>query len=148
MITFIESNKLQDEQYLAEQAIGFYNLLLDTCPQTFFNALLSALDEYKNKKGFVAVTPNVNAKFDEFYSLYPRKVGKPAALKAFNKIKPTPVVYNKILEGLAKYKLHWKKQGTKLEFIPHPSTWLNQRRWEDDIPVTLPQFSEMDRIIG
>jgi hypothetical protein len=27
----------------------------------------------------------------------------------------------------------WRKLGTELQFIPHPATWLNQRRWEDDV---------------
>ena len=29
----------------------------------------------------------------------------------------------------------WIHNKTEKQFIPHPSTWLNQRRWEDEIDL-------------
>jgi hypothetical protein len=28
---------------------------------------------------------------------------------------------------------YWRTKETELEFIPHPSTWLNAERWEDEL---------------
>jgi len=67
--------------------------------------------------------------FLSFWSAYPRKVGKRAAFKAWNKINlPTLIV---ILESIERHKQmdQWKDE----KFIPHPATWLNQGRWEDEI---------------
>ena len=35
--------------------------------------------------------------------------------------------------GLIKYIKFWESNKTEKQFIPHPSTWLNQRRWEDEL---------------
>ena len=71
--------------------------------------------------------------FDMFYKLYPRKVGRFMANKSFNKLKKADkkLAY----DGLLNYIKIWKHDKTEKQFIPHPSTWLNQRRWEDEIDV-------------
>ena len=76
--------------------------------------------------------PKGDKKFDEFWSVYPKKVGKHAALKAWKKKKPD---LQKCLDTLRRQKEsnEWKKDGG--QFIPNPSTWLNQGRWTDE-PMT------------
>ena len=71
--------------------------------------------------------------FEDFYKLYPRKVGRFMASKSFKKLssKDRLSAYN----GLLNYIKFWKYNKTEKQFIPHPSTWLNQRRWEDEIDV-------------
>ena len=70
--------------------------------------------------------------FLAFWRSYPRRVGKGAAWKAWQKANPTNGVNEEILSAVtAQSKSQaWKRNGG--EFIPHPATWLNQRRWEDD----------------
>ncbi|MFI8643863.1 hypothetical protein ACIGJK_03535 [Pseudomonas iridis] len=72
--------------------------------------------------------------FPKFWKLYPRKVGKDKAEKAWAKLKVTPPLYDLIAKALSKQVLtpEWTKD--KGQFIPHPSTWLNGKRWEDEIP--------------
>jgi hypothetical protein len=69
--------------------------------------------------------------FDEFWSAYPRKTAKPAAMKAFCKLAPSAELLDDLLQAIARQK-HWpawcKDEG---QFIPHPATWINGRRWED-----------------
>lgn len=69
--------------------------------------------------------------FDEFWSAYPRKTAKPAALKAFCKLAPSAELLDDLLQAIARQK-SWpawcKDEG---QFIPHPATWINGRRWED-----------------
>jgi uncharacterized protein YdaU (DUF1376 family) len=77
--------------------------------------------------------PKTNVSFDAFWSAYPRHVAKVQAQKAWNKISPDDGLLHKILTSIEKYKTtdQWKKDNGK--FIPHAATWLNQRRWEDEI---------------
>lgn len=67
-------------------------------------------------------------RFAEFWQAYPRKVAKPAAEKAWRKVAGEA---DAILAGLKRASgcEQWAKDGG--QFIPHPATWLNGRRWED-----------------
>lgn len=71
--------------------------------------------------------------FATFYDLYPKKVGKPQALKAYKAAvkKATPDV---ILDGLQKHLPGWA--NTERKFIPNPATWLNGERWTDEEDAT------------
>lgn len=84
-----------------------------------------------------------DALFDTFWKAYPRKVGKDEARKAFDKRKPTPELLNAILAAIEvqRQTLDWQKDGG--QFIPHPATWLNQGRWQDEIGGDEPQGNPM-----
>lgn len=75
---------------------------------------------------------NIDPDFEAFWSEYPRKVGKVAAQKAWSKNGRAELpVLLKALEA-QKCSEQWRKDGGK--FIPHPATWLNGHRWEDETP--------------
>lgn len=71
-------------------------------------------------------------KFNTFWKEYPKKVSKENARKWFIKNKPSDELFNKMIKSLKRFKEldDWKKQNGK--YIPYPSTWLNQKRWEDE----------------
>jgi hypothetical protein len=71
--------------------------------------------------------------FDQFWSVYPKKVGKAAARKAWNKLKPSAALLRKILEAIPKAQQseEWRRENGR--YIPNPSTWLNQGRWDDEL---------------
>lgn len=71
-------------------------------------------------------------KFEKFYSEYPRKVKKDLVRKWFNKNKPDDELFDTIMKSLNKFKnsYDWIKQNG--QFIPYPSSWLNEKRWEDE----------------
>ena len=71
--------------------------------------------------------------FDEFWKAYPRRVAKGAAMKSWNRIAPNDILLDEILKAIEiqKRSSQWQKDGG--QFIPHPSTWLNQMRWEDEV---------------
>lgn len=73
--------------------------------------------------------------FTEFWLSYPCKKAKAEALKAWKKLKPDDQAIEGILAGLERDKRsdQWLRDGG--QFIPHPATWLNGRRWEDEAPV-------------
>jgi len=64
--------------------------------------------------------------FAEFWSAYPRKVGKVAARKAWTsavkRVNP-----DKIIAAVREYPFR-----DDLQYVPHPASWLNGGRWEDD----------------
>lgn len=72
--------------------------------------------------------------FALFWQEYPRKAAKAAALKAWQKLNPSPELVERILAHVRDHKRSqdWIKDGG--QFVPYPATFLNGRRWEDDIP--------------
>jgi hypothetical protein len=79
------------------------------------------------------VSAEVLATFEVFYAAYPRKVGRGAALKAWAKLEPDEALQAQILGALAAQHPHLDRRENG-RFIPHPSTWLNEGRWDDEIP--------------
>lgn len=73
--------------------------------------------------------------FNEFWVAYPRKAGRVAAEAAWRKLKPSEALLSEILSAIeaAKRSRQWQRDGG--QYIPHPATWLNQRRWEDEAPM-------------
>jgi predicted phage replisome organizer len=74
-------------------------------------------------------------RFNTFWKSYPKRVGKGAAEKAFKKINPSKEALHQMLEAIEKAKKsdQWKRDGG--QFIPYPATWLNQKRWEDELEI-------------
>lgn len=77
--------------------------------------------------------PNGVTMFETFWKTYPKKIGKGAAEKAWKRIPNLEAVFEKIMAAVASQSqsMQWLKEGG--QFIPNPATWLNQRRWEDEI---------------
>lgn len=69
--------------------------------------------------------------FEIFWSAYPTKVGKQPARKAFDKVK---VPVETLVAAIERQKCssQWSKDGG--QYILNPATWLNQCRWEDELP--------------
>lgn len=70
--------------------------------------------------------------FVEFWSAYPKKVGKGAAMKVWSRMKVNGHL-PKVLASVAAQRRseQWQKEGG--QFIPNPATWLGQMRWEDEV---------------
>lgn len=84
--------------------------------------------------------------FKKFWESYPQKVGKQATIKAWNKIKPDEALLTIMLKTLEEQKKLKKWQDR--DYIPYPATWLNGRRWEDEIKVEPEnQEKKKDRIV-
>jgi len=84
---------------------------------------------------------SIKIRFDEhfegFWAAYPRKIGKAAARRAWDKAMrvTTPDVI-----GAALRAAEWPEDP---QYIPHPATWLNQGRWDDQpAPVILKERPE------
>lgn len=75
------------------------------------------------------------SRFDEFWAAYPRKTSKQAAQKAWKKINANDELFAEIMKSVEAQSAwpQWTKDDG--QFIPHPSTWLNNKRWEDEPPA-------------
>ena len=72
----------------------------------------------------------LKADFDLFWDAYPKKKAKQDAEKAFAKVAvPVQVLLDAI--EVQKKSEDWTKENG--QFIPYPATWLNGKRWEDQI---------------
>ena len=94
------------------------------------------LKSEKNSKSKVAreTREQREERFEKFWKSYPRKIGKPAALKAWESLlKADPSQIDEIRAG-AKYWFPIYSERPP-EFVPHASTWLNGRRYleRDDV---------------
>lgn len=73
--------------------------------------------------------------FDLFWENYPRKVGKGAARKVWERIKPDAELVEAMLETLRWQCETAQWRGERGKYIPHPVTWLRQERWSDSPPA-------------
>lgn len=121
-IPFIKEYKLVNSEFTA--------IITEETSINSENSAQSKVKESKEKKS----KELLEEKFNEFYALYPKKVDKPRALTAWNKIKLTDELFATILNALDKAKKteQWTKQDG--QFIPNPATWLNGERWNDELP--------------
>lgn len=90
-------------------------------------------DNHQKKKSCA----KLDALFEKFYAAYPRKKSKGAAVKAFSKINPDEQLVDAMIASIERA----KKSGSwnDINFIPYPSSWLNQQKWLDEIQI---EFSE------
>ena len=71
--------------------------------------------------------------FVVFWQAYPKRVGKKDALKNWQRLKPDGSLVQAMLISLnaQKQSPDWTKEDRK--YVPYPATWLNGRRWEDEL---------------
>ena len=74
----------------------------------------------------------VQEAFERFWTAYPRKVGKGRAEKLFVWLKPDHRLLDTMLTAIEQAKGSEQWQRDQGRYIPNPSTWLGQRRWEDE----------------
>lgn len=76
----------------------------------------------------IAPVVEINRRFEDFYRVYPRKVGRKAAERAWAKaISEVPAEH--IITAAAAFRDDPNRED---QFTPHPATWLNQGRWDDE----------------
>ena len=76
--------------------------------------------------------------FDRFWSVYPRKVDKQTAYRAWGKIKPDETLTMAIIASVEAHKATRQWQRDDGEAIPYPATYLNKRRWQDVLQTEIP----------
>jgi len=109
--------------------------VLDVCSSKSLAKTETETETETNKKT-PSSTATPSKEFDLFWIQYPRKVGKEAARKAFAKaMKKTTA--DKVLSAVEDLRI--RVAGKDQQFTPHPATWLNEGRWDDE--TTQPMLS-------
>jgi hypothetical protein len=121
-------------EFRAESALNrtlFYRIdytkLGDTIPQKLCNEIHKNCDI----PIYTETTKEYSDYFLKFWKAYPSKKAKEAAWKAFKKLK----MNDDFLAILIKAINHQGLPNMNIQFVPHASTWLNGKRWEDEISV-------------
>jgi hypothetical protein len=83
---------------------------------------------------------NTDLSFDDFYSIYPRKVGRKPAKMVWDRMSENDKIL--AMQNLSSHIAYWEALGTTKEFIPHARTWLYQDRWTDEIELPKPKTIE------
>lgn len=75
---------------------------------------------------------DIDSEFEILWKLYPRKLGKPKALKAYQKARKNGVTFEQVERGIKAYCKQIEKQKTEIEYVKHGSTWFNGECWNDE----------------
>ncbi len=122
-------------------------IYIKTTPVTVGNAIAEAKADTKAEAQIKTIpraprSVTVPESFEQFWRVYPRKTGKGDALKAWVKLSPSLVLVLAALDWQTK-QAGWVKDGG--QFVPHPTTWLNRRGWEDEPFHVAPKTEVIDR---
>ena len=71
--------------------------------------------------------------FDVFYGLYPRKMARKDAEKAWRSM--TADEQEKAIEALPQHLKYWKVKETAKDYIPYPASWLRAGRYDDELDI-------------
>ncbi|WP_286899915.1 hypothetical protein [Achromobacter sp. UBA2119] len=71
--------------------------------------------------------------FAAFWSVWPRKVSKKDAERAWSKLKARH--RQAAIAAVPKHVQFWNATRAAAQYIPHAATWLNGARWEDEIEI-------------
>ncbi len=93
--------------------------------------LPSSFPAGKRKEGGVG-EKGETAGFAAFWAAFPRKENKAKARESWRRLNPDKDLQQVILVAIERYR---HSEQWQRGVVPHPSTWLNQRRWEDECPA-------------
>ncbi len=82
-----------------------------------------------NKKEKINKKEKVLVLFERFWEAYPKKTAKLEAEKAFIKLNVNDGLLDTMLTALEKQSSQWQQ----MQYIPYPATWLNGKRWNDEL---------------
>jgi hypothetical protein len=85
--------------------------------------------------------------FERFWTIYPKKCNKQEAANAWKRLSPSQALVEKIItsvEVTSTQNPQWLRDDGR--YIPYPSTYLNGRRWEDQLSHKQPQSSQLQLI--
>jgi hypothetical protein len=129
-ISDVRRNARQGKTNNAEQ-----NITNDNKTQQTTTNLPKEKEKEKEKDKQKEKEKEQSARFETFWKAYPKHINRKAAEKAFLKLTPDDRLLQSMLAAIDRQKqtAQWQEQGG--QFIPYPATWLNGRRWEDELPA-------------
>jgi hypothetical protein len=131
-LEYKEGTKQILNRYIRINGEGIHKII-DTSLQKDSYPINEIIEVNKTINNTFNNTVNNKDYFSQFWDFYPRKAGKEAARKAWEKLQPNEelmtLIANNIQERIDKGE--WRKDNKS--YILHASTFLNQKRWEDEV---------------
>ena len=94
---------------------------------------------------------NISVEFESLWKMYPRKVGKESALRAYKKArsdKKDPTTFEQVKQGIENYIRQIEAKHTDTQYIKHGSSWFNARAWKDDYDFSpAKQFTNSPQLV-
>lgn len=129
-----EKKKEYDRQYQAQKRLEKQKIVENRTTNRTSIVLLDKdidIEEDKDIELKKEISKEKSDTFETFWKAYPKKVGKEKCFNWFKSHKVDSDLLNKMLNKIEEYKN--TKQWSNPQYIPHPYTWLNQGRWDDEI---------------
>jgi hypothetical protein len=83
------------------------------------------------------IVPDWEVQFEKFWKQYPRKIEKQKARTAFKNLKKAE--QGLAVATIADHVAKWESLDTEKHYMPHATTWLRGKRWEDEIVYEAPK---------
>ena len=129
-----EKKKEYDRQYQAQKRLEKQKIVENRTTNRTSIVLLDKdidIEEDKDIELKKEISKEKSDTFETFWKAYPKKVGKEKCFNWFKSHKVDSDLLKKMLNKIEEYKN--TKQWSNPQYIPHPYTWLNQGRWDDEI---------------
>jgi hypothetical protein len=94
---------------------------------------LPSLEMVKSSSELAAEPPHLPSDFEAFWRLYPRRMAKVDALKAWGQISADERI--EAYKSLPVHIAYWRSLDTLPQYLPLPATWLRGRRFLDELPA-------------
>lgn len=131
-----ENNKLRVQKYREKKVLENTEQPCNvtvTLPKRYGNALESSNSSFLSNSSSSNSLYVYVERFNLFWKFYPKKVGKGKCEEWFKRNKPSQELTSMMIKAIEEQKSspQWLKDDG--QFIPNPFTWLNQKRWGDDL---------------
>lgn len=157
-LSYLSQNNLIEIEHRSGTSNRYY-LRVDTDDQTIDKSMDT---DDQTVRTVMSTNTKVNTKelyteeFDEFWYLYPRKINKYLSFQKYQKeiknFKSNNEGEKTLRDAAQVYGVIMKNSNTEEKFIPHCSTWLNQRRYleygEDVIQGEKNKMKSKNRLAG
>jgi len=136
MHNYIQNDRYSPTQYIEERCLlhvkenGAYTDKPTDVSKTDTQVRLGKVRLGKDTHSH-SVRDEYDEDFTSFWNAYPKKVGKGAAWSAWKRAKPPATSILLTVLEQQKDSEQWTRENGR--FIPHPATWINQKRWDDEI---------------
>lgn len=93
-------------------------------------SLFSAIEEPESQADRSESAKKKEDRFPEFWKVYPKKAGKPGAMKSWARAIKAGADPQEIIDGARRYA---RSEAVERGFVKHPQGWLTDERWKDEI---------------
>ena len=124
---------------------GFTDSLIPDSPIPEVNPPIPPQPE-KKQKAERKRSDVLSIDFERFWQAYPCHQARSKAIEAWNKLAPDQPTVAAILSSIEKWRMSEKWMRENGKYIPMPTTFLNQKRWLDEIEIDLPREYSADAI--